>query len=118
MDPAVPLDQLVNFCVGANEQLAALGAEALARREEQRVCDRTRRAPAPLCKCLGRVLHAAFLVARADRPVISLALAGAQTWWARSPLFPKMLNDFVDARLSKSESPELGKTLDSNFGSG
>src|SRR5258708_2971616 len=28
MNPAVPLDQVVNYCVGANEQLAALAAEA------------------------------------------------------------------------------------------
>jgi ATP-dependent Clp protease ATP-binding subunit ClpC len=113
MDPAVPLDQLVNFCVGANEQLAALGAETLARREDS----------ASATVRVARRLHSAnvwvgffmlrFLVARADRPVIGLALAGAQTWWARNPLFPKMLNDFVDARLAKGESPELGEALDS-----
>src|SRR4029079_2918000 len=34
VDPSVPLEQVVNFCVGANPQLAAFGAEALARRHD------------------------------------------------------------------------------------
>ncbi len=112
-DAVVPLDQLVNYCVGANEQLAALGAEALARREDS----------ASATARVARRLHSAnvwvgffmlrFLEARADRPVIGLVLAGAQPWWARNPLFPKMLSDFVDARLAKGEQPEFGAAVES-----
>ena len=112
-DPSVPLDQVVNYCVGANEQLAALGAEALARRDDSasataRVATRLHSANVWVGFFMLR-----FLEARADRPVIGLALAGAQPWWARNPLFPKMISDFVDARLAKGEQPELGEALDS-----
>jgi ATP-dependent Clp protease ATP-binding subunit ClpC len=112
-DPAVPLEQVVNYCVGANEQLAALGAEALGRREDS----------ASATLRVARRLHSAnvwvgffmlrFLEARADRAVIGLALAGAQPWWARNPLFPKMLSDFIDVRLAKGEQPDWGDALDS-----
>jgi ATP-dependent Clp protease ATP-binding subunit ClpC len=112
-DAAVPLDQVVNYCVGANEQLAALGAEALARREDSAVA--TVR--------VARRLHSAnvwvgffmlrFLAARADRPVIGLVLVGAQAWWARNPLFPRMISDFIETRLAKGERAEWGGALDS-----
>jgi hypothetical protein len=73
-DPAVPLDQVVNYCVGANEQLAALGAEALARRDDSasataRVATRLHSANVWVGFFMLR-----FLDARADRSVIGLAL--------------------------------------------
>ena len=112
-DPGVPLDQVVNYCVGANEQLAALGAEALARRDDS--ASATARVASRLHSVNVWVgfFMLRFLEARADRPVIGLALAGAQPWWARNPLFPKMISDFVDARLAKGEQPEWGEALGS-----
>ena len=108
----VSLDQAVNYCVGANEQLAAVGAEALARRTDS----------ASAAVRVAEHMHFAnvwtgffilrFLEARADRPVIGLVLARARQWWARNPLFPRMLSDFIDGRLAKGEQPELGKALD------
>ena len=112
MDPGIPLDQVVNYCIGANEHLAALAAEALARREDSasaalRVASRIRSGNVWVGFFMLR-----FLVARADRPVIGLTLASAQQWWARNPLFPKMLSDFIDARIAKGEQPQLGEALD------
>ena len=66
--PCRALDQVVNYCMGANAQLAALGAEALARRADS--------APA-VARAFGHLRYAnvwtvffilRFLDARTDRP--------------------------------------------------
>ena len=110
--PDVQLEQVVNYCLGANERLAALGAEALARRTDS----------APAVVRVASHLHNSnvwiaffilrFLQARADRPVIGLTLAQARPWWGRHPLFPKIFSDFIDARLAQGEKPQLKEALE------
>jgi len=113
VDPSVPLEQVVNFCVGANPQLAAFGAEALARRHDS--------APA-IERAVNHLRYAnvwtvfyilRFLDAHASGPVIGLVLAQTRGWWPRNPLLPKILGDFVDARLKKGEQPNLRTALES-----
>jgi ATP-dependent Clp protease ATP-binding subunit ClpC len=111
-DAAVPLDQVVNFCVGANEQLAALGAEALARRSDSASATTRVAGHLHFANVWTGFFMLRFLEVHADRPVIGLVLAEARQWWARNPLFPKMLSDFIDARLATGERPELGAALE------
>jgi len=110
--PDVQLEQVVNYCLGANERLAALGAEALARRTDS--------APA-VVRVAGHLHHSnvwiaffilRFLLARADQSVIGLTLAQARSWWGRHPLFPKIFSDFIDARLAQGEKPQLKEALE------
>jgi ATP-dependent Clp protease ATP-binding subunit ClpC len=111
-DPAVPLEQVVIYCVGANEQLAALGAEALARRGDSASATARVAGHLHFANVWTGFFMLRFLEVHADRPVIGLVLAEARQWWARNPLFPKMLGDFIDARLAKGEQPQLGEALD------
>jgi len=111
-DPAVPLDQVVNYCVGANEQLAALGAEALARRSDTAAATARVAGHLHFANVWTGFFMLRFLERNADRPVIGLVLAEARQWWARNPLFPKMLSDFIDTRLEKGEQAELGQALE------
>ena len=111
-DAAVPLEQVVTYCVGANEQLAALGAEALARRSDSASATARVAGHLHFANVWTGFFMLRFLQAHADRPVIGRVLAQARQWWARNPLFPKMLGDFIDARLAKGEQPQLREALD------
>src|SRR5262249_48800661 len=99
-------------CVGANPQLAAFGAEALARRQDsapavERVVTHLRYANVWTVFYILR-----FLDARATGPMIGPVLAQTRTWWPRNPLLPKILGDFVDARVKKGEQADLREALE------
>lgn len=115
-DLAMPLDQVVNFAVGANSQLAAMAGAALAQRDDS--------APATQ-RALGALRFARvwtvfyllrFLVARADRPVVGAALIEAPDWWPDNPLMPTFLSEFIDARVAGGEAIALDAALESNPG--
>ncbi len=112
-DPAVPLEQVVDYCVGANHQIAVMAAQALAMRTDS--------GPA-VSRVLGYLVYAnvwtafyilRYLAARAQEPVIGQVLVRAREWWPRNPLLPKMLSDFIDARTAGGEIPALSDALDS-----
>ena len=108
-----PLEQVVNFCVGANPQLAAFGADSAARGRNdsapaiERVVNHLRYANVWTVFYILR-----FLDAHASGPVVGLVLAQTRGWWPRNPLLPKILGDFVDARLKKGELPNLREALE------
>jgi ATP-dependent Clp protease ATP-binding subunit ClpC len=106
-DAAVPLEYVVNTCVGANHPAAAMAAEALAHRPDSAVC-------------IGRVVpyleHAnvwtayyilRFLQARAEKPVVGDVLVAAADWWPRNPIMPQIASEFIDARIAAGEEPDL-----------
>jgi len=110
-DPAVPLDHVVNYCMGANMPLAAIASEALAQREDS--------APAAP-RMAGYMVHSSpwtayfilrYLGRRAQEPVIARVLLQARDWWPRHPLMPHFLAAFIDARLERGEQPELRRAL-------
>ena len=110
-DRAVPLEQVVTYCIGANEQLAALGAEALARRGDSASATPRVATHFHFANVWTGFFMLRFLEAHADRPVIGTVLTEARPWWARNPLFPKMLSDFIDTRVAKGEQPDLAEAL-------
>lgn len=110
-DPAVPLEHVVDYCLGANMQLAVVAGEALARRSDS---------GAAVPRVLGHLVHASawtayyilrFLAERATEPVVAPALSRAQDWWPRNPLMPHFLAQFVQARLARGEQPDLRAAL-------
>jgi ATP-dependent Clp protease ATP-binding subunit ClpC len=110
-DPAVPLEHVVNYCVGANMPLAAIAAEALARRTDS--------APA-VPRALAYLAHAnawvsyfilRFLAQRSEAPAIAPVLLHARDWWPRNPLMPHFLGTFIDARVARGEQPDLYAAL-------
>ena len=110
-DPAVPLEHVVNFCVGANVHLAAIAAEALARRP-----DGTAAVPRVLAYLVYANAWTAFYILRflgqrAEQPVIAQVVLLARDWWARHPLMPHFLADFMEARRLRGEQPDLHAPL-------
>ena len=115
-DPSIPLDQVVNYCMGANAQLAALGAEALARRADSapaiaRVVDHLRYANVWTVFFILR-----FLDARADRPAIGLVLAQSAGIGGHAiRCMPQIVGDFVDAHAApRASSPQLREALEAS----
>jgi ATP-dependent Clp protease ATP-binding subunit ClpC len=110
-DPAVPLDHVANYCVGANMPLAAIASEALAERE-----DSGRAA----LRVAAFMVHAnpwtahfilRYLGRRAQEPVIGRVLLQARDWWARHPLMPHFLEAFIAERLQRGERADLRAEL-------
>jgi len=110
-EPSVPLEQLINYCIGTNEGLAALAAEALARRAD---------GEAAVDRAVPFLIHAnawrAFFILRmlekcAQRPVLGAVLAQARGWWARNPIMPKILGDFVEHELAGGAQIDLAPAL-------
>ena len=115
-DPAADLEQAVTYAVGANEQLAAMGAEALARRGDS----------TPALARVARHLRFAnvwtaffilrFIDAKAKQDAVASVLAQVPNWWARNPLMPQIVSDFIDSRIGKGERMELAPVLDATAG--
>jgi ATP-dependent Clp protease ATP-binding subunit ClpC len=110
-DPAVALDHVVNYCVGANMQLAAMASEALARRAD---------GAGAVPRVLAYLVHAnawtayfilRFLARRAQAPVIASVVLLARDWWPRNPLMPHFLADFIGDRIARGEQPDLRAAL-------
>ena len=102
-DPSLALEQLINYCLGSNEELAVIAAEALVRREDA--------APA-VQRVVGYLIYAnvwrAFFILRvlekhAAAPVLGAVLVQARGWWARNPILPKILADFAEHCVAKGE---------------
>jgi ATP-dependent Clp protease ATP-binding subunit ClpC len=111
-EPSVPLEQLINYCIGTNEELAAVAAEALRRRAD---------GGAAVDRAVPFLIHAnawrAFFILRmlekhAARPVLAAVLAQARGWWARNPMLPKILGDFAEHELAGSAPIDLAPALD------
>ncbi len=110
-DPAIPLEQVVNACIGANVQIAAMGAAALRERE-----DSTPSVPAILdyvkyanVWTLFFILR--FLALRARQPVVARVLVQTREWWPRNPLLTRFVAEFVDARIAAGERVDLRAAL-------
>ena len=110
-DPGVQLEHVVNYCVGANAQLAAMAAEALARRRDS---------TAAVSRVMAYLVHAntwtayfilRFLEEHANEPVVAQVLLLARDWWAHNALMPHFLAAFIDARVMRGEQPDLGALL-------
>jgi ATP-dependent Clp protease ATP-binding subunit ClpC len=115
-DPQLPLEQLINYCVGANEELAALAAEALSRRSDSEPA--VARAAAFLI--YADVWRGFFILRlvqkRATVPMLAIVLVQARAWWARNPLYPKILGDFADHCFAKGDPLRFGPALDAQAG--
>lgn len=110
-DPGIPLEQVVDACLGANVRIAAMAAEALREREDSATA-----VPA----ILGYVPHAnvwtlffilRFLARRAREPVVANVLMHTREWWPRNPLLTRFLAEFVDARVAAGERVDLREAL-------
>jgi ATP-dependent Clp protease ATP-binding subunit ClpC len=110
-DPAVPLDQVANYAVGSNKELAAMAAEALAQRADS--------APA-IPRALRHLRFAyvwttyyllRFFDARTDAPIAARVLLATPEWWVDNAVMPGILSDFVDARVAGGETLDLERAL-------
>jgi ATP-dependent Clp protease ATP-binding subunit ClpC len=110
-DPAVPLEHVVNYCVGANMQLATIAAEALARRSDSEPAVPRIAAHMAHANAWSAFYILRFLAERASQPVVAQVLLRAQDWWPRNPLMPQFLAEFLRARLARGENPNLLDTL-------
>lgn len=113
-DPALPLEQVVDACIGANMQIAAMAAAALREREDGAdavpvIVDYVRHANV---WTLFFVLR--FLAARAREPVVARVLLQAREWWPRNPLLLRFIAEFVDARTARGEQVDLHAALAGN----
>ncbi len=111
-DARVPIDQLIDYTLGANHPLAAIAAEALARRE-----DGAGAIPALLPYLVQANVWTTFYILRvldrhAQQPVIARVLLVGADWWPRNPIMPRILGQFVEARLQHGERPDLHAALD------
>ena len=113
-DPELPLEQVINYCIGANHQLASMAAEALLRRPDStRAVERV--VPYLRMANVWTMYHILrFLQERAEVPVIGSVLVRAQEWWPRNPFLPQMMADFIAARVAGGEQPSLREALDAN----
>jgi ATP-dependent Clp protease ATP-binding subunit ClpC len=110
-DPATPLELVIDYCIGANREIAAMAAAALARRDDGE----------PAVDALVKNLHFAyvwtvfFMLRAIDRharqPVLCRALLQAPEWWKDNPLLPRMFSAFADARSAKGEEIDLAAEL-------
>ncbi|MCW5621158.1 MAG: AAA family ATPase, partial [Burkholderiales bacterium] len=112
-DPAVPLQRVVNTCLGANPAMATAAAAALRERADigtavQVIVDYVKHANVWMLFFLLR-----FLATRPHEPVVARVLLQARDWWPRSALLPKMLSDFIDVRAATGESIDLRSALGS-----
>ncbi len=112
VDAQMPLDQLINFAIGANSQLAAMAGAALAEREDSASATPRLLGALRFARVWTDFFLFRFFVARADRPIIGAALMEAPDWWADNPLMPTFVSDLIDARIKGGEQPELGDALD------
>jgi len=109
-DPAVPLDQVINGCIGANNRIAAMSAAALRERGDS---------GAAVGAVVDYVQHANLwtlffmlrFLAQAREPVVARVLLQAREWWPRNPLLTRFMAEFVDARAAWGERIDLHAAL-------
>jgi ATP-dependent Clp protease ATP-binding subunit ClpC len=111
-DRAVPLDQAASYAAGANMLLAAIANAALRQREDSaaaapRVIEALGYANAWVSYFMLR-----FLAERADGEITWVVLGHARDWWARHPLMPHFLREFLEARLARGERLDPGAALE------
>jgi ATP-dependent Clp protease ATP-binding subunit ClpC len=114
LNAALPLDQLINYAIGANQPLATMAAEAIARREDgagavSALLAHLRMASAWVAFYILRVLER-----HAQHPVICAALVNGADWWPRNAVMPRILDAFIQARLAKQEQPDLRAELEAH----
>jgi ATP-dependent Clp protease ATP-binding subunit ClpC len=111
-NPQVPIDQLIDYTLGANHPLATMAAEALAHRD-----DGAAAVDAVVPYLAQANVWTAFYILRAvarhaQAPVIARVLMSGAEWWPRHPIMPRIVGQFVEARLERGERPELQAELD------
>ncbi|MCB9883757.1 MAG: AAA family ATPase [Planctomycetes bacterium] len=109
-DPALPVEKLVQGIVGANHLVALMAAEALIERDDREAPFSEIVAFVPMAN-LWRLYYLMRYFGALDQPVVARMLLMAREWWPENPLLPKMLSDFVDARIARGEEVGLYDAL-------
>jgi ATP-dependent Clp protease ATP-binding subunit ClpC len=112
--PRFSAEQLIDYALGANHPLAAMAAEALARRD-----DGAPAVPALLPYLRQANVWTVFYILRvflrhARGSIIAPVLRYAPEWWPRNPLMPRILGQFIEARLEQGEQPDLRAELEAH----
>lgn len=110
-DRTLPLDIAINYCIGANQPLAAAALEAMAQRTDSdaavaRMIDHLYYTNAWNAYFLLR-----FVRTHAQGPVVGAVLVQAREWWADNVILPPVLADFIAARVASGETPDLFSAL-------
>lgn len=110
-NPDVPLQRVVDYCLGSNWHFGMVAAAALAERPDSgpavdRILNHVGEAPQwPL---YFRLL---FIDARAEQPVIGRVIASVEEEWARMPITVQVIGEFLRSRVDKGEDLSFGNTL-------
>lgn len=115
-EPAVTIDEVIDAFQGSVHALSAMGAEALARRD-----DGVHALPALWAYLPQAGIWTFFFMLRvlsrhAREPVVARLLVGGSDWWPRNAPMVRMINQFVTARLQRGEDVRLTPALDANPG--
>jgi ATP-dependent Clp protease ATP-binding subunit ClpC len=116
-DPAVPLDTVMQYALGANWPLACVGFAALLLRSDRH--ERTD----DVVACFERVYPWPFyfalkvIEAAEPRPAVGAPLAGAKDWWADNVIVPGVVRGYLAERQRLGDSPDFGAALSASTAS-
>ncbi len=109
--PEVPIQVLVDYCVGPSGELACMAGAALARREDAAAAVPRLMAHAGMLAVWVLYFVLRALGAHSRDPVIWRVLLRAAEWWPRNPLLAGVLDDFIAINLAEGEAPDLPSAL-------
>ena len=114
-DPAVPLDTVMQYALGANWPLACAGLAALKRRADR--SQRTDQVVAHFEKLYPWPIYFAldYLLAVEPRPPVGDPVAGAKDWWGDNLIVPGLFRDYFAERERLGDAPVFGSALNATM---
>jgi len=116
-DPAVPIETVMQYALGANWPLACAALAALKRRADR--SERSGEVVAHFEKLYPWPIHFAleYLLAVEPRPPVGDPVAGAKEWWGDNLIVPGLFRDYFARRESQGDAPAFGPALNAPYAS-
>lgn len=116
-DPAVPLDTVMQYALGANWPLACAGLAALAQRADRN--ERVDDIVPHFEKLYPWPIHFALqcLLAADPRPPVGAPIAAAKDWWGDNLIVPGLFRDYLAERERLGDEPLFGPELKESYAS-
>ncbi len=116
-DPAVPLDTVMQYALGANWPLACAGLAALARRVDRD--ERVEEIVPHFEKLYPWPIYFALecLLAADPRPPVGAPIAAAKDWWGDNLIVPGLFRDYLAEREGLGDEPLFGPELRESYAS-
>ena len=110
-DETVPFERVLDYCIGANQQIAVMAAGALARRDDGARAIEVLVNHLPFANVWTDFFMLRAIDRHAQQPIVGRVLSQAPGWWKDNPLLPRMLDIFVESRAVKGETLDLASAL-------